>query len=175
MALQTGTYEPRRTVQVYVWPKPDANGDEEVWVDKVDPATGQPVGRERLRDSNTGEVVKRYNPPAGFKNVPSFDGTENYVLFEEGRGVVRDPAGNAIVISEGRAVVVQPDGNVSYLDDEYAHYLFGNAHERVSDAVDSPESTDETATESAEESDGKPSDDELAEFRAWKAAQEKDN
>lgn len=170
MALQTGKYEPRRTVQVYAWPVPDVNGEEEIWEDQRD-SNGNVIGRQLRRDHN-GNVVKRYAPPPGFKNVPSqVDGQENYVLFEEGKGVVRDPDGNAISVREGQAVVIQPDGTARVLEDEYAQYLFGNAHESVSDDVDTPEETEPVSEEETPDT-GDPNADELAEFRAWKAAQE---
>lgn len=133
MALASGKYLTKVEKDVVVWPKADAQGDgEEVWVTEVD-YLGQTIGRVRDKDKHGNEIFA-YLPPAGFANRPGYDNTDNYVKVSDRGQIVRQPNGEAIGIKPGQALVFHADGSVEVLNDEYAQYVFGNAHDDVSDA-----------------------------------------
>jgi hypothetical protein len=134
MALASGKYLARTAREVVVWPAPDANGDaEEVWEPRVD-SQGRSIGQERVKDA-MGTPVRAYRAPEGFQNIPSYDHKSNYVKVDTFGQIVRQPNGEAICIKPGQALVFEPDGSVNVLDDEYAQYLFGEAHDAVTDEV----------------------------------------
>lgn len=132
--LATGTYEPKRQVQVTVWPKADVHGDgEPVYVDETDGA-GNFIGRNVLMDGD--QEIREYSPPAGFVNVPSRDAgadgvTDNWVR-DNGRGAPqRNKAGHAVSIKPGTALVEYPDGTHELLIGDYAQAQFAARHDQV--------------------------------------------
>lgn len=135
--LTTGVYTPVTEKRVTVWPKPDKNGDGDVVMVTTYAPDGQVTGTNIARDINDNEI-RRYNPPAGFKNLPSHDFADNYVRVDNQGRTVRNPAGLAVVIKEGQTLVELPDGSFHYLHDDLSHYVFNNAHTRV-DVPDSGE------------------------------------
>lgn len=140
MGLGNGNYLTKVERRVVVWPAPDANGNgAQVWVTQFD-REGRQVGRLLEKDKH-GNEVRSYKAPEGFENRPGFDHTDNYVMVDERGQIVRQPNGEAIVIQPGQAVVFNPDGSTEVLTDEYAQYMFAQAHnasddvEVVTDAV----------------------------------------
>ena len=127
MALVSGEYEVKTTKKVVVWPAPDANGDgEKVWESSRD-AQGREVGRYTVKDKY-GQEVRKYHAPEGFANRPGYDHTDNYVKVDDRGEVERDRNGEAISIRPGEALVFNADGSVEILTDEYAQYVFAEAH-----------------------------------------------
>jgi hypothetical protein len=168
MALTTGTYEPKTAVTVAHWPKADKNGDgPELWENEYD-RNGEYLGNNLVKNA-AGDIVHDYLPPDGFKNLPGFDHTDNWVRVD-GRGqVIRQPNGEAINIAPGVTVVMNPDGSAYYLRDDRARYLFELAHQQVGDAAPVKETSapaepvkSETVTVSA---------DQMTDFEAWVASQ----
>lgn len=134
MALVSGSYETKTTKKVVVWPAPDANGTgADVWENDVT-SDGRVMGRKTVRDKY-GNVVKLYPAPEGFKNIPTSDNKDCYVLVDERGEVVRQPNGEAVNISPGQAIVFEPDGTVTVLSDEYSQWLFNEAHATVTPTV----------------------------------------
>jgi len=135
--LASGKFLTKVEREVVVWPAPDANGDgEPVWIPELD-GMGRQVGAMLAKDKN-GAEVRSYFPPEGFKNRPSFDYVSNYVKVDRFGAVVRQPNGEAICIKPGQAIVFNPDGSTEVLSDEWAQYVFAQAH----DAVNTPADTD---------------------------------
>jgi hypothetical protein len=115
---------------VVVWPAPDANGDgAEIWEDQLD-SQGRSVGRATVKDK-FGQAVRGYHAPDGFVNRPNSTNQDCYVKVDDRGEVVRQPNGEAIVIRPGEALVFHPDGSVETLTDEYAQYVFNEAHSAV--------------------------------------------
>lgn len=131
--LKSGTYTSSGDKVVTFWPAADKDGTgEEVWEDRYD-NEGRSLGRQRVKDNN-GNVVKNYPAPDGFENRPSFDHKDNYIkMAPNGRDIYRTPSGEAVGIKPGEALVEHADGKLEVLTDEYARYVFANAHEKVSD------------------------------------------
>jgi hypothetical protein len=130
--LESGTYATSGDKVVTFWPAADKDGTgDEVWEDRFD-NEGRSLGRHRVKDAQ-GNVVKLYPLPDGFENRPSFDHTDNFVkLAPNGRDIYRTPTGEAVNIRPGQALVEHADGKLEILPDEYARYVFANAHEKVS-------------------------------------------
>jgi hypothetical protein len=145
--LESGTYATSAEKVVTFWPAPDKDGTaEELWEDRFD-NEGRSLGRARVKD-NAGNVVKKYPVPEGFENRPSYDHSDNYVkMAPNGRDIYRNANGEAIGIQPGQAIVEYPDGRVEVLKDEYARYVFANAHEKVSADTTSIDARDLGANE----------------------------
>jgi hypothetical protein len=130
--LESGVYVPVTDKVVTHWPAPDANGDgEEVWENQYD-TNGNILGRFQAKDAN-GDAIYSYEPPEGFRNIPSSDGTDNYVRVTERGAVKRSPTGDAISIRPGETLVEYPDGSYEHLRDDFSRKLFNDSHERVGD------------------------------------------
>lgn len=130
-SLATGVYTPVTEKRVTVWRKPDRDGDGDVVYITDHAPDGQVTGTNIARDRE-GNEIRRYSPPDGFKNIPSHDFADNYVRVDERGRTVRNPAGLAVVIKEGQTLVEEPDGSFYYLHDDLSHYVFNQAHTRVS-------------------------------------------
>jgi len=145
MALASGKYVTKVDREVVLWPAADANGDGAVvWVEQRD-AQGRSIGRIKEKDKH-GNEVRSYAAPEGFQNRPGFDHTDNYVKVDERGEVERQPNGEAICIKPGQALVFEPDGSVSVLEDEYAQYLFEQAHDATGDTATVSVSEKETSS-----------------------------
>lgn len=134
MALTSGTYTAKVERKVVVWPAPSVDGDGEyVWETEL--IEGVAVGRRQVRDAN-GKPVAYFKPPEGFRNVPSYDHTDNYVLFDDRGTLVRQPNGESVSIKPGHALVFEPDGSVTTLQGEYAQYVFSKHHDATNSTVE---------------------------------------
>lgn len=131
MALESGFYVPQTAKKVTHWPKPDANGDgDEVYEDQKGP-NGESYGRDLVRDRN-GAPVRHYSAPEGFRNIPSHDGTANYVKVDERGRPWRHPrTGEACSIAPGQTLVEHPNGDFEILADDYSRHLFAQSHDRT--------------------------------------------
>lgn len=169
--LESGHYVPANAKRVTVWPAPDADGDgEEVWRQEY-AASGEPIGRSRVKDQN-GRDVFRYEVPEGFLAVPtsapgSDDAGVSYVRRDERGRIWRHPrTGEAAGIREGSVLIEHPNGDFECLTDEYSQYLFAKAHEKTDtpddDSLVIPPNEGERVKEQQELEDRK-------EFEAWKA------
>jgi len=139
--LASGKFLTKVEREVVVWPAPDANGDgEPVWIPELD-GMGRQVGAMLAKDKN-GAEVRSYFPPEGFKDRPSFDYVSNYVKVDRFGAVVRQPNGEAICIKPGQAIVFNPDGSTEVLSDEWAQYVFAQAHDAVNAQTDDDNETD---------------------------------
>jgi len=148
--LASGKFLTKVEREVVVWPAPDANGDgEPVWIPELD-GMGRQVGAMQARDKN-GAEIRSYFPPEGFKDRPSFDHTSNYVKVDRFGAVVRQPNGEAICIKPGQAIVFNPDGSTEVLSDEWAQYVFAQAHDAVDAPVLDTDDTDDDVSEETEE------------------------
>lgn len=149
--LESGTYASSGDKVVTYWQEPDADGSGDVvWTNRVD-SSGREIGRFKATDDK-GREVRKYPAPEGFENRPSFDHTDNYVRVGKNGEVYRTATGEAISIAPGQAIVEHADGRIEVLADEYARYVFANAHEKVSaktDPISAPE-TDDSETGDAE-------------------------
>jgi hypothetical protein len=135
--LKTGTYASKSDKVVTYWPAPDKDGTgDEIWEDRYD-SSGRSLGRNLKKDEQ-GNVVRRYPAPEGFRNIPSFDHTDNYVRTNPNGSIYRTPEGEAIGIKEGQAIVENADGTIEVLTDEYARHIFALSHDKVSSAAPSP-------------------------------------
>ncbi len=132
MALTNGSYTPQKTVRVIAWPKASVDGTgPEVWEKRYN-QNGELVEEVQLRDSN-GVPMRESDPPEGFKNFPSYDHTDNYVMVDGRGNIIRQPNGEAIGLKRGQAVVIHPDGTAEILSDERAQYVFAQTHETVTE------------------------------------------
>jgi len=160
--LKSGSYLTKVEREVVIWPAPDANGTgEPLWIAEKD-ELGREIGRMLAKDAN-GKEVRAYFPPEGFKDRPSSDGTSNVVKVDGYGNVVRQPNGEAINIKPGQALVFNPDGSVEVLPDEYAQYVFQQAHDAVNGSVEEDEDVAEEETREQQ------LERELAELRAERA------
>ena len=142
MALASGEYLTKVEKKVVVWAAADANGDgEAVWLDQTD-ALGNSLGRVRDKDK-FGQDLYDYKPPKGFENRPGYTHQDNYVMVDDRGSIVRQPNGEAIGIKQGQALVFNPDGSVELLTDEYAQYLFSEAHDVVAETDTVPDDSEE--------------------------------
>lgn len=170
MALQNGYYAPEVAKKVTHWPLPDKNGDgEQAWEDLVDDQ-GNNMGRQAAKDA-AGNEVYHYEPPEGFLNRPSYDGTPNHVKVDSRGRVWRHPVtGEAVGITPGTTLVEHANGDFYHLRDDYARYLFEKSHRPAEAPVD-------TAAVEAPKTDRQKQAEADAvlreEFDAWKAAQPK--
>jgi hypothetical protein len=141
--LESGVYSPNTDVTVYHWNAPDKDGDgAEVWQDSPDGSA-----RDLAKDGE-GNVIRSYEPPEGFKNFPSFDYKDCYVLVDERNRIKRAPNGEAYGIEPGCTLVVKGDGSSELLRDDRARYAFAKSHSRVSDSgvSDSGSESSDTVT-----------------------------
>jgi len=138
--LKSGDYALKVGKTVVIWPAPDKDGDGgEVWVPEVDPVSGMEFNRQ-LQTDPMGNEVREYNPPEGFRNLPGYDHTDNYVKVDRNGRIQRDRNGAAINIKPGEALVFNADGTIEHLTGEYAQHLFALAHDAVvSETVDPSE------------------------------------
>lgn len=123
MGAQSGTYTPKNSIDVVVWPAPDADGDSDTVYN--DDGTAQLDGQ--------GREVKRYKPPEGFSSRPSRNENgvqtdDNWVKLTDRGEIVRDVNGNAVHIHEGAAGLTHPDGTYELLEGA-ALRAFLNSHE----------------------------------------------
>jgi hypothetical protein len=169
--LESGKYLTKVEREVIVWRAPDANGDgEPVWIDQTD-SQGRSVGRMLAKDGN-GKQLRSYSPPEGFQDRPSFDHTSNFVKVDRFGAVERQPNGEAICIKPGQAIVLNPDGSAELLDDEYAQYVFSQAHDSVN--VDTDVSSDEKADDATDTDSDEESEEEYLRRRLAEIEEEKE-
>lgn len=137
MGVQSGKYAVKQEMTVTVWPAPDKDGTgDEVWRNR-ETATGQIVGRERVRDSD-GNPVRNYPVPDGFQNFPSYDHTSHWLrVVPETGEPKRNSAGETVEIVPGSVLVEYPDDTNRLITDEYEIYLFEQAHEKTDGGSDS--------------------------------------
>jgi hypothetical protein len=111
------------------------NGTGDVIWDERKDEQGRSLGRETRKDQY-GNELHRYHAPEGFRNMPSYDHVDNWVMVDDRGDVVRDRNGCAVSIREGQAIVCLPDNSYEVLADEYAQYVFSQAHDSTDTEVE---------------------------------------
>jgi hypothetical protein len=163
MSLASGKYLTKVERTVVVWPAADARGNgAPQWITQRD-REGREIGRVLEKDAN-GNEIKAYLPPEGFANRPGYDHTDNYVMVDSRGEVQRQANGQAICIKPGQALVFNADGTVEVLDDEYNQYVFGLAHDSVSE--ETPAEVSDTEPEDSRDARIKELEAKLAEVGA---------
>lgn len=165
MALENGHYAPVTAKRVTHWQKPDKNGDGEPAYEDLKDQDGNILGRNQVTDAN-GNAVHHYEAPEGFRNIPSFDGTSNYVKVDHNGRPWRHPVtGEALCIKPGQTVVEHANGDFIFLNDDYSRYLFERSHEPVSaPEQQGPPEPRKSASQLKAEKDAQ----DRAEFEAWR-------
>lgn len=140
--LRSGTYVPKNTKTVTVWPAPDKNGDgPELYRDHIDPNSGEYLGRNLVTDEQ-GNPVREYLPPKGFTEFriaePGADGQGSSYCRTDQRGrPLRNHLGHAVNIMPGSALVEHADGTYELLRDDLSQVRFAAAHDMHSDDSES--------------------------------------
>lgn len=161
MALESGYYQARTERLVTHWNSADADGDGDIVTREEVDGQGNILGRMDVKDA-MGRIVHSYLPPKGFENLPSFDGTPNYVRRDDRGRVKRAPNGDAIGIVEGTTLVEYPDGSYELIRDDYNRRLFQLAHDKVEAPAERSLNTGSVTT-------GQLSSTDMEAFRAWQA------
>lgn len=142
--MKSGKYAPRTERHVYHWPAPDKDGDGPVVKVRGDD------GRQVDKTDANGNKVRRYKPPAGFRNHRSDDGTDNYVLTDEYGDPVRDHNDIAAVLPEGGLFIRHPDGSHESVPPEGVP-AWEDAHEHVGELdVETDEDDEDDGPEGSE-------------------------
>lgn len=168
MALQNGYYAPITAKKVSHWPGPDKDGTGEAVYENMIDQDGNVLGRNQVKDP-AGNAVYNYEPPEGYRNIPSFDNTANYTKMDPSGRVWRHPiTGEALVIKPGETVIEHPNGDFTYLRDDYSRYLFEHAHQLTEPPVDQkPLQARLSASQQRQIDEEK----DRQEFLAWRAVQ----